>query len=87
MRSVLYDKNADTTVNYTSITLGGNKSEGLVALLNVKDGKINADSHDAINGSQINKIPQDVANYFGGDAAFENGTFKGPQCSLIYCFC
>ncbi|WP_375663849.1 Vomp family autotransporter, partial [Bartonella sp. CL63NXGY] len=39
-------------------------------------------SHDAINGNQINKISGDIANYFGGDASFENGAFKGPKYSL-----
>ncbi|WP_375620417.1 Vomp family autotransporter [Bartonella sp. TS25HLJMH] len=80
--AVLYDKNADGTVNYNSVSLGGNKSQGPVALHNVKDGIIVQGSHDAINGNQINKISQDIANYFGSDASFENGAFKGPKYSL-----
>ncbi|WP_273724403.1 Vomp family autotransporter [Bartonella sp. AU18XJBT] len=80
--AVLYDKNADGTVNYNSVSLGGGKSTGPVALLNVKDGKIAKNSYDAINGNQINQISQDIANYFGGDASFENGAFKGPKYSL-----
>ncbi|EJF85020.1 Vomp family autotransporter [Candidatus Bartonella washoeensis] len=80
--AVLYDKNSDNSVNYNSVTLGGDKSTGPVALLNVKDGKIAENSHDAINGSQINKISGDVAKYFGGGASFENGVFKGPKYTL-----
>ncbi|WP_375706578.1 Vomp family autotransporter, partial [Bartonella sp. AA126HLJHH] len=79
--AVLYDKENDT-VNYNSITLGGDKTTAPVSLHNVKDGKIAEDSHDAINGNQINKISGDIANYFGGGASFENGAFKGPNYSL-----
>ncbi|WP_404978413.1 Vomp family autotransporter [Bartonella sp. ML70XJBT.G] len=80
--AVLYDKDEGGIVNYGSVTLGGDKNNGPVALLNVKDGRISQDSHDAINGSQINKISRDIANYFGGDAKFVGGTFKGPKYSL-----
>ncbi|SQF94800.1 Vomp family autotransporter [Bartonella quintana] len=84
--AVLYDKNGDNTVNYNSVTLGGGKSNGPVALLNVKDGKITKESHDAINGSQINKISGDIAKFFGGDAAFEGGVFVGPRYNLSAVF-
>ncbi len=76
MSVVLYD--ADSK----SVILGGEEADGQVALRNVKNGEISIQSHDAINGSQINQISQDIANYFGGDASFKNGTFKGPQYSL-----
>ncbi|WP_375693551.1 Vomp family autotransporter [Bartonella sp. AP11XZML] len=79
--AVLYDKE-NGTVNYGSVTLGGMDNQVPVALHNVKDGKIAEDSHDAINGNQINKISGDIANYFGGGASFENGAFKGPNYSL-----
>ncbi|EJF89433.1 hypothetical protein ME1_00203 [Bartonella vinsonii subsp. arupensis OK-94-513] len=80
--AVLYDKNDDDSVNYNSITLGGDKTTEPVALLNVKDGRIAEDSHDAINGSQINKISGDIAKSFGGNAAFQDGKFVGPQYNL-----
>ncbi len=80
--AVLYDKNADGTVNYGSVTLGGEKGKKPVALLNVKDGDISEESRDAINGSQINKISGDIANYFGGGAEFKDGAFKRPKYSL-----
>lgn len=50
----------------------------------VADGGLGEDSKDAINGSQINKISGDVAKFFGGDAAFENGTFVGPRYNLSF---
>uniref|UniRef100_UPI0035CFFC48 Vomp family autotransporter n=1 Tax=Bartonella sp. MU70NMGDW TaxID=3243561 RepID=UPI0035CFFC48 len=80
--AVLYDKNADGTINYNSVTFGGNKTTAPVALHNVQAGTIAEGSNDAINGSQINKISGDVANYFGGDAEFRDGAFLGPQYNL-----
>ncbi|EJF82106.1 hypothetical protein MCQ_00002, partial [Candidatus Bartonella washoeensis Sb944nv] len=81
--AILYDKNSDynSSVNYNSVTLG-KKDSGPVALHNVKDGEISQQSHDAINGRQINKISQDVAKYFGGGAAFNNGVFTEPYYKL-----
>ncbi|WP_273723953.1 Vomp family autotransporter [Bartonella sp. AU18XJBT] len=80
--AVLYDKNDDNSINYNSVTLGGNRANGQVALHNVKDGKISDQSHDAINGSQINKISQNVAEFFGGGTSFENGIFRKPRYNL-----
>lgn len=80
--AVLYDKNDDGGVNYGSVTLGGDKNNGPVALHNVKDGSISQDSKDAINGSQINKISADIAKFFGGGAKFVDGAFKGLKYTL-----
>ncbi|WP_317992715.1 Vomp family autotransporter [Bartonella gliris] len=80
--AVLYDKKNDNTVNYKSITLGDKKNPEPVALHNVADGKIVKDSHDAINGSQINKIAGDIANFFGGGTEFKDGAFAGPRYNL-----
>ncbi|WP_034460165.1 Vomp family autotransporter [Bartonella koehlerae] len=82
--AVLYDKNDDDTVNYNSVTLGGGKSEGSVALRNIKNGDISEQSHDAINGSQIYEISENVAEFFGGNAAFKSGAFVGPQYNLSF---
>ncbi|WP_375650943.1 Vomp family autotransporter [Bartonella sp. OT172YNZD] len=80
--AVLYDKNDDDSVNYGSVTLGGDKNNGPVALHNVKNGSISENSHDAINGSQINKISADIAKFFGGGAKFINGAFEGLKYTL-----
>ncbi|UNF37214.1 Vomp family autotransporter [Bartonella krasnovii] len=80
--AVLYDKDEEGNVNYGSVTLGGNKNNGQVALHNVKNGSISENSHDAINGSQINKISADIAKFFGGGAKFINGAFEGLKYTL-----
>ncbi|WP_375664278.1 hypothetical protein, partial [Bartonella sp. CL50QHWL] len=81
---VHYDKKDGDNggIDYTSVTLGKGKDAGPVALHNVKDGAIGESSHDAINGSQINTISQNVAKFLGGDAAFNNGAFTGPTYKL-----
>uniref|UniRef100_UPI001ABB057C Vomp family autotransporter n=1 Tax=Bartonella taylorii TaxID=33046 RepID=UPI001ABB057C len=80
---VHYDKNNDEngTINYKSVTLGG-KDKFPVALHNVADGAISSESHDAINGKQINKIGEDVTKFLGGNAAFSNGSFTEPIYNL-----
>ncbi|WP_208433784.1 Vomp family autotransporter [Bartonella taylorii] len=79
---VLYDKDENGTTNYKSVTLGKGENREPVALHNVADGKIAENSHDAINGSQINKISQDLAKFLGGNAVFNNGAFTGPTYKL-----
>ncbi|EJF74192.1 hypothetical protein MCO_01842, partial [Bartonella sp. DB5-6] len=78
-----YDKSEDGngTINYKSVTLGG-KDKSAVALHNVADGTISSESHDAINGKQINKIGEDVAKFLGGNGDFNNGVFTGPTYIL-----
>ncbi|WP_419196693.1 hypothetical protein [Bartonella grahamii] len=79
--AVLYDKE-NGAVNYGSVTLGGDKNNGPVALHNVNDGTIAQGSNDAINGSQISKISADIAKFFGGGAKFINGAFEGLKYTL-----
>ncbi|WP_375609721.1 hypothetical protein, partial [Bartonella sp. AC53GZZY] len=81
---VHYDKLADGKTDYSSVTLGKGKDAGLVALHNIADGTIAENSHDAINGSQINTISQDVAKFLGGDAAFKDGSFTNPTYKLSH---
>ncbi|EJF98407.1 hypothetical protein MEI_00578, partial [Bartonella vinsonii subsp. arupensis Pm136co] len=82
---VHYDKNTDEngTINYTSVTLGG-KDKTPVGLHNVADGKIAKDSHDAITGSQVNKIGEDIAKFLGGKASFKDGALTQPTYKLSY---
>ncbi|WP_164713719.1 Vomp family autotransporter [Bartonella vinsonii] len=81
---VHYDKTDDKngSINYTSVTFGKGKSSTPVGLHNVADGKISDKSYDVINGSQINKISQDVAKFLGGDAKFSDGAFTEPTYKL-----
>ncbi|WP_254473489.1 Vomp family autotransporter [Bartonella sp. B1098] len=73
------DENGQKT---NKITLKGSDKNASVSITNVADGLIKSDSKDTINGSQINKISGNVAKFFGGDAAFENGAFSGPTYVL-----
>ncbi|WP_409361442.1 Vomp family autotransporter [Bartonella heixiaziensis] len=68
-------------VNKNSVTFGDPKT-GTVALHNVAAGKIVKDSHDVINGGQIETITQNVAKFLGGDTAFSDGAFTGPTYKL-----
>ncbi|WP_208436582.1 hypothetical protein [Bartonella tribocorum] len=81
---VHYDKDdKNGTINYASITLGG-KDKTPTALHNIADGAISSESHDAINGKQINKIGEDIAKFLGGEASFKNGVLKSPTYKLSY---
>ncbi|CAF26963.1 trimeric autotransporter adhesin BapA [Bartonella henselae] len=77
---VHYDKNKDETggINYASVTLGKGKDSAAVTLHNVADGSISKDSRDAINGSQIYSLNEQLATYFGGGAKYENGQWTAP---------
>ncbi|WP_412527036.1 YadA-like family protein [Burkholderia lata] len=55
--AVTYDKNADGTANYNSVTLGGGKSTGPVTLSNVAKGKAGT---DAVNVDQLTDALRDV---------------------------
>ncbi|UNE54513.1 Vomp family autotransporter [Bartonella machadoae] len=59
-----------------------NKSGDARTISGVKDGGLYEDSTEAVNGSQINEISGDIAEFFGGDAAFEDGKFVGPKYNL-----
>ncbi|MCL6229982.1 Vomp family autotransporter, partial [Bartonella bilalgolemii] len=82
--AVLYDKASDGSIDYKKITLGGQNSEGPVAIRNLKDGKISNESSDAVNGKQINNLSQDIADIFGGGTEFNNGRFTRPIYTLSH---
>ncbi|OKV30925.1 hypothetical protein AWP49_10025 [Escherichia coli] len=53
-------------------------------IVNVKNGTIKADSHDAINGSQLYAISDSVAKRLGGGSSvnLDEGTVKAPTYNL-----
>ena len=53
-------------------------------IVNVKNGTIKADSHDAINGSQLYAISDSVAKRLGGGSSVnvDDGTIKAPTYNL-----
>nr|WP_260432545.1 YadA-like family protein [Burkholderia sp. Bp9140] len=57
--AVTYDKHADGTANYNSVTLGGGKSAGPVTLSNVAKGKAGT---DAVNVDQLNDLEDSLTN-------------------------
>ena len=51
-------------------------------LSNIADGKVAANSKDAVNGGQLNTVKSDLATALGGDAKVENGVFTGPTYNI-----
>ena len=51
-------------------------------LSNIADGKVAADSKEAVNGGQLNTVKSDLANALGGGAKVENGVFTGPTYNI-----
>nr|WP_199043664.1 ESPR-type extended signal peptide-containing protein [Dyella sp. ASV24] len=84
-RAVKYDTNGDGSVNYNSVTMGGDKydaatKKGGTKITNVADG---VDPSDAVNMSQLtetnnnlNNITNEVNN-FAGDQSTTNTTING----------
>ncbi len=58
--TVHYDTNSDGTVNYNKVTMGGGTSG--TTITNVAPGKISSTSTDAVNGSQLYGVEQNVVN-------------------------
>ena len=73
-----YDLNADGIPNKNAVTLAGG-SNG-TTLSNVANGQVNANSKDAVNGSQLNVTNQALADYLGGGAEYNTTTqsFTAP---------
>ena len=51
-------------------------------LSNIADGKVAANSKEAVNGGQLNTVKSDLATALGGGAKVENGTFTGPTYNI-----
>lgn len=47
------------------------------------DGDISKNSTDAINGSQLYSMSNQLANYFGGGAKYENGKWTAPTFKIV----
>ena len=58
-------------------------SDKPTTLSNLKDGKIKADSKDAVTGNQLHGAKDEIAKALGGDAAVnEDGTLKAPTYNI-----
>ncbi|WP_375639371.1 hypothetical protein, partial [Bartonella sp. MF74HXZ] len=51
-------------------------------ITSLADGDISVSSTDAINGSQLFETNDKVATYFGGSAAFKDGSFTAPTYNI-----
>ncbi|MGF6856045.1 autotransporter adhesin [Paraburkholderia sp. CI3] len=60
--AVQYDRNADGSVNFGSVTLGGGQSAGPVILANVANG---ASQYDAVNFGQLSALQDQVTDLNG----------------------
>ncbi|MBJ9947580.1 YadA-like family protein [Acinetobacter bereziniae] len=69
--AVKYDKSANGSANYDSVTLAGTSG---TTITNVKSGAINSVSTDAINGSQLYGVADSVKNVIGGSTTIDSTT-------------
>ena len=61
---------------------GNGETTAPTTLSNIADGKVAADSKEAVNGGQLNTVKSDLATALGGGAKVENGTFTGPTYNI-----
>ena len=61
---------------------GNGETTAPTTLSNIADGKVAADSKDAVNGGQLHTVKSDLATALGGGAKVENGTFTGPTYNI-----
>jgi len=84
--AVTYDKKADGTPNYNSVTLGGGKSTGPVTLSNVAQGKAGT---DAVNVDQLNELENSLTNgaiklkYIKVNSEGREAVARGPESVAI----
>ena len=80
--NVLNGATKATTVEARVVNPDGTTTGGTTKLSNIADGKVAANSKDAVNGGQLNTVKTDLANALGGGAKVENGTFTGPTYNI-----
>ena len=80
--NVLNNANPATTVEARVVNPDGTTTGGTTKLSNIADGKVAADSKDAVNGGQLNTVKSDLATALGGGAKVENGVFTGPTYNI-----
>jgi autotransporter adhesin len=73
--AVQYDRHADGSVNFGSVTLGGSQSAGPVVLTNVANGK---SQYDAVNFGQLSAL-QDQVTDLGGQVKDLGGQVSNIQ--------
>ncbi|WP_127135583.1 YadA-like family protein [Veillonella sp. 3913] len=79
--NVLNNANPATTVEARVVNPNG-ETTAPTKLSNIADGKVAANSKDAVNGGQLNTVKSDLATALGGGAKVENGVFTGPTYNI-----
>ena len=80
--NVLNGAKPATTVEARVVNPDGTTTGGTTKLSNIADGKVAANSKEAVNGGQLNTVKSDLATALGGDAKVENGVFTGPTYNI-----
>ncbi|WP_150222255.1 Vomp family autotransporter [Bartonella kosoyi] len=77
--SLLWDKNKEA---YVALHGEGETRENS-KITNLKDGDITANSSDAVNGSQLYSLNEQLATYFGGGAGYDKqGNWQAPNFKI-----
>ncbi|WP_433924161.1 YadA-like family protein [Vreelandella sp. 21] len=74
-RAVQYDRNDDGSVDYNTITLEG---DGGTKITNVAPGDIAQNSSDAVNGSQLWDVQNQITNIEQGGSKYFRANSDGP---------
>ena len=71
-----------TTVEARVVNPDGTTTGGTTKLSNIADGKVAANSKDAVNGGQLHTAKSEIGAIIGGTTINENGTITGPTFSI-----
>ena len=81
--NVLNNANPATTVEARVVNPDGTTTGGTTKLSNIADGKVAANSKDAVNGGQLHTVKSDLATALGGDSKVNaDGSFTGPTYNI-----
>ena len=71
-----------TTVEARVVNPDGTTTGGTTKLSNIADGKVAANSKDAVNGGQLHTAKSEIGAIIGGTTINENGKITGPTFSI-----
>ncbi|WP_301584351.1 YadA-like family protein, partial [Halomonas alkaliantarctica] len=77
-RAVKYDRNDDNSVDYSTITLAGDNG---TTITNVAPGDVTKDSMDAVNGSQLWEVSNQITNIEQGGSKYFRANSEGPAAN------
>ena len=80
--NVLNNAKPATTVEARVVNPDGTTTGGTTKLSNIADGKVAANSKDAVNGGQLHTAKSEIGAIIGGTTINENGKITGPTFSI-----